>query len=139
MRRNRKISKRRSVVGMHAMHAGVVMLTAVIVIIINLQASSSCNQLMKSIGQKDAALQVKAAELDRATARWEAMTSTDSIDRLLGRRGIVMTYPKTHRLIEMDERGSVVPNQRSVEVVLQRRNNSPVARVAAPQRRSRRN
>ncbi len=134
MRKNRKISKRRSVVGMHTMHIGAMMLMGAVVAIFNLLASSSCNQLMKSIGEKEAKLQVKKAELDRARARWEATTSSDSIDRLLARHGIEVSHPKIHRTVRMDAAGRPAPGQRSVASARARARNLSVAQLGSPRR-----
>ncbi|MCR5413359.1 MAG: hypothetical protein K6F50_01360 [Kiritimatiellae bacterium] len=112
------------------MHFGAVMLMCVVVVILNLLASSSCSQLMKSIGEKDAMLQAKREEFDSATARWEATTSADNIDRILARHGIEVSHPRPHRIIRMDANGRVIPNQRSVELALLRKRNSPVARLS---------
>ncbi len=136
MRRNRKVSRRQSVVGMNAARLGVVLAAGLIVVIVNLLASSSCNQLMKSIGEKDRILQSKMAELERADARWEAMCSTDNLTRALGRRGLVMTYAKTDRIIRMDG-GVPQSGQRSVALARQRMQDkaSATASASTPSRR----
>lgn len=122
MRQNRKVSRKRSVIGMHVMHLGGVLLIAVGLLILNMLAESTCGQLRESIGRKDRLLQARQAELDRAKARWEATKSTDNLDRALGRRGLMMNFAKANQIIKIDgNTGKFVPGQRSVALAHQRR------------------
>lgn len=131
MRRNKKISRRRSVIGMHAMHLGAVLLMALAMVILNQCASSSCDRLNVAIGEKDIVLKHKQAELDRAMARWEATKSTDNLERALGRRGLVMVAPHSTQIIRFDSTGNLVPGQRSVALARERMRNAATASVSA--------
>ena len=128
MRHNRKVSRRRSVIGMHVMHFGAVLLIVVGLLILNMLAESTCNQLMKSIGQKDRLLQARQAEYERAKARWEAAKSTDNLDRALNRRGLMMNFAKANQIIKVDgTTGKFLPGQRSVALARQRRDRLAMA------------
>ena len=132
MKKNRKISRRRSVIGMHVMHFGAVMVVFVLMVILNLLASSSCGQLRKSIDAKDRIIHARQAELDRSLAHWEATKSTDNLDRALGRRGLVMNYANPNRVIKIDGAGNLLPGQRSVALAQQRlQNTAAMAMVPA--------
>lgn len=132
MGKNRKVSRKRSVVGMHVMHFGGVVVIVVGLLILNMLAESTCGQLMKSIGQKDRVLKARQAEYDRAKARWEATKSTDNLDRALGRRGLMMNFAKANQIIKIDgATGQFAPGQRSVALARQRRDRL-AASLAAP-------
>lgn len=120
MRQNKRVSRRRSVISMHAQHLGMIVVALVAMVIINMLAESSCGQLMKSIGAKDRILVARQAELDRVGARWEATKSTDRLMQALGSRGLVMTYAKANQIIHMDKGGRVKPGQRSVALARER-------------------
>lgn len=135
MRQNRKVSRRRSVIGMHVMHIGAVVLTLVAMVILNMLAESSCGQLMKSIGEKDRTLAAREAEYERVSARWEATKSTDNLNRALGRRGLDMNYAKAHQIIHFDKDGKLRPGQHSVALARQRFDRTATAAMTTPVRR----
>ncbi len=129
MRNNRKVSKKMSRISMHTMHIGAVMLMLFVMVILNLLASSSCDQLMKRIDEKERNLRLKEAELDRTTARWDAMKSTDNLDRALVKWGLAMRIPSENQIIRMDAGGRPEPGQTSVALARQRANRSIAAQV----------
>ena len=57
MKKNRKRSKKMSVMASRSMHVGGVLVMFFVMVIVNLLASSSCTQLMKSIGERSASSQ----------------------------------------------------------------------------------
>ena len=134
MRQNRKVSRRRSVIGMHVMHIGAVVVTRGVMVVLNTLAESSCGQLMTSIGQKDRTLTARQAEFERVSARWEATKSTDNLNRALGRRGLEMNYAKAHQIIHVEKNGTLRPGQQSVALARQRFDRLATASVA-PSRR----
>lgn len=135
MRQNRKVSRRRSVIGMHVMHIGAVVVTLGVMVVLNTLAESSCGQLMTSIGQKERTLAARLAEYERVNARWEATKSTANLNRALGRRGLDMNYAKPHQIIHVEKDGKLRPGQQSVALARQRFDRSVTASVA-PVRRS---
>ena len=134
MRQNRKVSRRRSVIGMHVMHIGAVVVTLGVMVVLNTLAESSCGQLMTSIGQKDRTLTARQAEFERVSARWEATKSTDNLNRALGRRGLGMNDAKAHQIIHVEKNGTLRPGQQAVALARQRFNRLATASVA-PSRR----
>ncbi len=133
MKKNRKVSRKRSVIAMHVVHIGGVLLVVGVLLILNMLAQSTCGQLMKSIAQKDRTLQARQAEYDRAKARWEATKATDNLDRALAKRGLMMNFAKAHQIIRMDgTTGKFIPGQRSVALARQRRDRVMTASVGAP-------
>ena len=73
MRRNRKRSKKMSVMASRSMHIGAVLVMFFVMVILNLLASSSCTQIMKSIGEKERTLAKLEDERMRESARWDAV------------------------------------------------------------------
>lgn len=136
MKQNRKVSRRRSVIGMHVMHFGAIMLMFVVMVIVHLLASSSCGQLMKSIGEQERLIKARQNELDSANAMWRQATSTDNIARILHRRGLEMGDPQSDYVIHFDRTGK--PNENERSVALLRSHQRDVASVVAPKPRSRR-
>lgn len=114
MRRNRKRSKNMSVMATRSMHIGAVMVMFFVMVILNLLASSSCNQLMKSIGEKEKLLAKLEDDRTRESARWDAMKTSDNIDRALLKFGLSMKYAKPEQIVRMDSAGRPRPGQLSV-------------------------
>ena len=65
MRKNRKVSKKMSVIAVQSMHIGAVMFSLFIMVILNLLAASNCSHLMKSIGEKEKELNKLEDALNR--------------------------------------------------------------------------
>ena len=114
MKKNRKRSKRMSVMATRSMHIGAVMVMFFVMVILNLLASSSCNQIMKSIGEKERALAKLEDERTRESARWDAMKTADNIDRALLRFGLSMRYAHAGQIVRMDSTGRPKPGQLAV-------------------------
>ncbi len=137
MKKNRKVSKRMSRISVHTMHIGAVMLMLFVMVILNLLASSSCNQLMKRIDEKERRLGKCEAELERSMARWDAMKSTDNLDRALVKWGLAMKVPHPNQMIRMDSAGRPVAGQTSVALARQRGQNVYSARLKPASRSGR--
>ena len=114
MKRNRRRSKKMSVMASRSMHIGAVMVMFFVMVILNLLASSSCNQMMKSIGEKEKTLAKLEDERARESARWDAMKTTDNIDRALLRFGLSMKYARAEQIVRMDSAGRPKPGQLAV-------------------------
>ncbi len=137
MRRNRRVSRKQSVMGMHAMHLGVIILTLLATVIVNQCASASCDRLMNKIGEKERILKRKDAELSRVKARWDAVKSSDGLRRALDARGVEMAAARPDHIIRISSSGAYDRRQRSVSLV--RKRFSSVARVEtlpSPSRRT---
>jgi hypothetical protein len=114
MRKNRKRSKKMSVMASRSMHIGAVMIMVFAMVILNLLATSSCNQVLKSIGEKEKILTRLKKDCERESARWDAMKGPEDIDRALLRFGLSMRYPKPEQIVAMDRLGRPRPGQLSV-------------------------
>ena len=88
MKKNRKRSKKMSVMASRSMHVGGVLMMFFVMVIVNLLASSSCNQLMKSIGEKERQLAKLENDRARESARWDAMKTSENLDRALLKFGL---------------------------------------------------
>jgi len=129
MRKNRKVSKRMSRISMHTMHVGAVMLMLFVMVILNLLASSSCDQLMKRIDEKEKVLRLREADLDNAMSRWDLMKSSDNLDRALIKFGLSMRIPQENQIVRMDAKGRPKAGQTSVALARQRANRALSAQV----------
>lgn len=114
MKKNRRRSKKMSVMASRSMHIGAVMVMFFVMVILNLLASSSCNQIMKSIGEKERTLAKLEDERMRESARWDAMKTADNIDRALLKFGLSMRYAKAEQIVRMDSAGRPKPGQLAV-------------------------
>jgi len=120
MRKNRKRSVKMSVWATNTMHFAAVIVMLFVMVIINLLASSSCDQLMKSIGEKERALDRLEEERVRESARWEEMKTPEKLESALLRHGLAMRYPKPDQVVRMKANGRPYPGQLSVAKARQR-------------------
>ena len=90
MAKNRRIPKRRSVVMTNTMRVGAVLGMLFVMSIINLLASSSCQQLLKAIGEDERELARLEDARQREASRWEEMKTPEKIERALLRHGLSM-------------------------------------------------
>ena len=114
MRKNRKRSKKMSVMASRSMHIGAVLVMFFVMVILNLLASSSCTQIMKSIGEKERTLAKLEDERMRESARWDAMKTADNVDRALLKFGLSMRYARAEQIVRMDSAGRPKPGQLAV-------------------------
>ncbi|MBQ7235339.1 MAG: hypothetical protein IJS36_08030 [Kiritimatiellae bacterium] len=114
MKRNRKRSKRMSVMASRSMHIGGVLVMFFVMVLVNLLASSSCSQLMKSIGEKERQLAKLENDRARESARWDSMKTSENLDRALLKFGLSMKYPRADQIVRMDSHGQPKPGQLSV-------------------------
>lgn len=144
MRRNRKRSKKMSVMAANTLHFVAVILMLFVMVIINLLASSSCQQLMKNIGEKERALGKLEEERVRESARWEEMKTPEKLESALLRHGLAMKYPKPDQVVRMKANGKPYPGQLSVAKARQRNGlaaaayESPQTELSRPAARKRR-
>ena len=124
-----------SVVAQHTAQIGAVMLMMFVMVIVNLLASSSCSQLMKSIGEKERTLNRLEDECKRESARWEEMKTPEKLELALNRHGLAMRYPKSSQIVRMRPDGRPVPGQLSVAKAVQRAKASCTASYQSGARR----
>jgi len=110
-KKNRKIPKKLSVVASSALHFAAVIVMLFVMVILNLLASSSCNQLMKAIGDKRRVLAKLEEERVRESARWEEMKTPERLEGALLRHGLSMRYPHHDQVIRMRTNGTPYPSK----------------------------
>lgn len=120
MRKNRKIPKKMSVMASNTMHFGAVIVVLFVMVIINLLASSSCQQQLKTIGEKERMLAKLEEERVRESARWEEMKTPEKLESALLRHGLAMRYPRPEQVVRMKADGKPYPGQLSVAKAYQR-------------------
>lgn len=114
MRKNRKTTKRMSVVAANSVRFGVIILFLFTMVIINLLASSSCTQLMKTIGDRKRELKTLEDSCQRELSCWEGMCTPEKIDATLLANGMKMILPKYDQCIRMQRGGIPAEGQLSV-------------------------
>jgi len=145
MRKNRKRSNKMSVTASRSMHFGAVIVMLFVMVIVNLLASSRCDQMMKTLGEKENLLAKLGKDCERECGRWEQINTPDNLDRILPRLGMSMKYPRAEQIVHMDEDGKVVRGQISVARAQRRiaakegfASNSNVAKAKSTSMRKRR-
>ena len=129
MAKNRRIPKRRSVVMTNTMRVGAVLGMLFVMSIINLLASSSCQQLLKAIGEDERELARLEDARQREASRWEEMKTPEKIEQALLRHGLSMRAARADQEVHMKSNGDPYPGQISVAKARQRQMN--VASVGA--------
>jgi len=120
MRKNRKRSNKLSVIALNTMRFGAVIVITAVMSIVRMLADSSCDQLMKTIGEKERLLNQYEEARQRESAQWEEMKTPDKLDRVLMQRGMAMRYPKADQVVRMKSNGRPYPGQISVARARQR-------------------
>lgn len=102
------------------MYFGAVIVMLFAMVLLNLLASSSCQQLMKTIGERERQLAKLEEERVRESARWEEMKTPEKLESALLRHGLAMRYPKADQVVRMKADGHPYPGQLSVAKARQR-------------------
>jgi hypothetical protein len=134
-RKNRKRSKRMSVVARRAMFGASFIGMVAVVTILNLLASSNCTHLMKEIGRKERLIEKLDGDLARESARWEAMMASVPLEQSLRNFGMSMHYAKPSQIVRLDANGRPRPGQISVARMAERSAAARTAQYAKPARR----
>lgn len=127
MRKNRKVSKRKSRIATYAAYFAVVLLTFFVMMVLNIMANTKCSQLQKSIADKEKILSLGEDELERNEIRWDAVKSSDNLEHALVKRGMAMYYPNPNQIVRMDEAGMVLPSQTSVALLRRKKQDRSTA------------
>lgn len=120
MSRNRKVSKRMSMVAQGATAAGAVVASLLFGSILYICATSSSTQLQNRIGQKEKQLERLEAERERESARWEEMKTPERLEQALAKHGLAMRYAKPSQIVRLRADGRPAPGQLSVAREAQR-------------------
>ena len=115
MRKNRKISKTRmTVLTKTTARFGAIIGILFVMVIINILATSSCQQLEKAIGQRGKELERLEDSLNREATRWDSMKTPEKIDTALLRHGLAMRPPRADQNVNMKADGTPYVRQHSV-------------------------
>jgi len=120
MRRNRKIPKKMSVVATNTMRFGAIIVFFFVMVILNLLASSSCTQLLKTKGDLERDLVKLEDSWMRESTRWEEMKTPERVEEALVRHGLLMLHPKPEQTVRMRADGIPFPAQMSLTRARQR-------------------
>ena len=120
MRKNRKMTKKMSVVATNSMRFGAIVVVCFVMVILNILSSSSCTQLSKAKGAKERELaQLEKTRLQEST-RWEEMMSPERLEVALLRHGLKMSTPRPDQFVRLKPNGLPYPGQPSVAKARQR-------------------
>jgi len=129
MKKNRRVNKKMSVNTLIATHFGSVLIVLFIMVVLNLLASSSCQQIMKSIGENERELKRLEDVCNRASTCWEEMKTPEKIGAALLRHGLAMRPPRPSQNVFMKEDGTPYPGQHSVAMARKRAKGTSAAQV----------
>lgn len=132
MKKNRKMSKKMSVMAGRTVQIGAVMAMVFVVVIFNMLAQSSCKHLEKSIREKERQLTKLDEEKAREEARWGAMETNESLDAALLRHGLAMKLPRAAQQVRLKADGTPYPGQISVAKASARNRASQTAQYTVP-------
>ena len=132
MRKNRKVSKKMSVIATNTMRFGAIIVFFFVMVILNILSSSSCTQLMNERGLKERELAKLEESHRRESTRWEEMKTPEKVEAALFRHGLRMSTPRADQCIRLNARGVPYPNQLALTRLRQRAATAATASYAAP-------
>ena len=132
MRKNRKMSKKMSVMAGRTVQIGAVMVMAFVIVILNMLATSSCKHLEKEIRIKERQLAKLDDEKEREGARWNDMVTPEKLEVALLRHGLAMKTPRAEQVVRLRSDGRPYPCQISVAKAAERNRASQTAKYVAP-------
>ena len=138
MRKNRKVSKRMSVIAANTMRFGAIIVFFFVMVILNLLSSSSCTQLLNEKGEKERELAKLEESHRRESTRWEEMKTPEEVEAALFRHGLRMSTPRADQCIRLNARGVPYPNQLALTRLRQRAGTAATVRYVAPSARAKR-
>lgn len=138
MRKNRKVSKRMSVIAANTMRFGAIIVFFFVMVILNLLSSSSCTQLLNEKGEKERELAKLEESHRRESTRWEEMKTPEKVEAALFRHGLRMSTPRADQCIRLNARGVPYPNQLALTRLRQHAGTAATVRYVAPSARAKR-
>lgn len=127
MRKNRKRSKKMSVVVSNTMRVGLIVIFGFVMTILYLLSDSGCSQLSKAQGELVRELAKQEEALQRESTRWEEMRTPEKVEVALLQHGMAMRLPRPSQTIRMRKNGVPYPNQLSVRLAKQQGSAAPKA------------
>jgi len=120
MKRNRKIPRKVSVIAANSINVGSVLVVVGTMVILHQLASSSCSQLMRTLGEKERELRRLEEACVRENYEWEKLKTPKSVEMALLKHGIKMAIPRLDQFVRMRTDGTPYPGQLSVSKARQR-------------------
>lgn len=120
MKKNRRMPKKMNVVATGTAHLAAVVCVLFVMVIINLLASSSCQQLMKTIGEDEREIARLDDAIMRESTRWEEMKTPERIELALRGLGLKMKPARADQNVQMRADGTPYPGQLSIAKARQR-------------------
>ena len=120
MKKNRKVSTKMSVLTDATINIGVIFVVAFLAVIMNVMASSGCQQLMKTIGESRKQIGRLDEALQRESTRWEEMKTPARLEAELLRHGLSMKPPRADQNVYMKADGKPRPGQLAVRAAQRR-------------------
>lgn len=114
MKRNRRVTKKMSVMAVNTMRFGSIIVCSFVMVIINMLADSSCTQLMRSLGSKEKELAKLEDSRMREASRWEGMKTPEKLEMALLKHGLSMKLPRPDQNVRMRSDGTPYPAQIAV-------------------------
>ncbi len=129
MKKNRFVNpKKMSVNAKLSMHGFAALAFVVIAIALNRFAASSCEQLSRTIGERQKEMARLENDRCREMANWEAMKTPDKVEAALLRHGLAMRAPSAEQNVHMKVDGQPYLGQYSVAAA-RRRNGGRAAKA----------
>ena len=132
MRKNRKMSKKMSVMAGRTVQIGAVMVMVFAMVIVNMLASSSCKHLEKTIREKERQLKRLDDEKERESAHWNEMVTSEKLEVALLKFGLAMKPPRAEQWVRLKSDGTPWPGQISVAKAAERNRTTDTAKYVAP-------
>lgn len=132
MRKNKKVSKKMSVVATNTMRFGAIIVFFFVMVILNVLSSSSCSQLMDEKGQRERELAKLEESHRRESTRWEEMKTPERVEAALVRHGLRMSTPRADQCIRLNGRGEPCSDRLALRRFRQRSSAPATASYVAP-------
>ena len=134
MRKNKKMSKKMSVMATNTMRFGAVILSFFVMVILYILSSQSCTRLQNQKGTMEREIVKLDDALLRESTRWEEMKTPEKIEMALLHHGLSMKTPRADQIVRMMENGTPRPGQISLARG-KSRNEALAGNVSAPARK----
>ena len=135
-RKNKRVNKKMSVNIQVGTHFGAIIAFLFVMVILNVLSSSSCQQLMKRIGEQEKELARLEDARNREATRWEQMKTPYKVEQALVRHGLAMKPPRVDQNVHIGQNGQLYPGQLAVARAKERATNLGVASVSTSTKRS---
>ena len=102
MRKNRKMSKKMSVMATNTLRFGAILLSLFVMVILYILSLHSCTQLQNQKGARERDIAKLDDALLRESTRWEELKTPEKIEGALLRHGLAMKTPRADQIVRME-------------------------------------